>query len=128
MKAGTNNSLKYIPHEKVGLRPNKTIAPLYVREQPPDLMCVIFLLPGTSYLNRTEATNVEKALTRFLQCGINPSQLGVITPYEGQRAHVVNVLLRNGPLRQDLYKAIEVSSVDAFQVNQLTPLEQAIWY
>lgn len=45
-----------------------------------------------------------------------PSQLGVITPYEGQRAHVVATLLRHGPLRQDMYKAVEVSSVDAFQV------------
>eukprot|EP00878_Enallax_costatus_P012969 GHUV01013545.1.p1 GENE.GHUV01013545.1~~GHUV01013545.1.p1 ORF type:complete len:870 (+),score=258.03 GHUV01013545.1:596-3205(+) len=70
---------------------------------------------GTSYLNRTEAANVEKLLTRFLQAGVLPSQLGVITPYEGQRAHVVATLLRHGPLRQDMYKAVEVSSVDAFQ-------------
>ncbi|KAI8467101.1 MAG: P-loop containing nucleoside triphosphate hydrolase protein [Monoraphidium minutum] len=70
---------------------------------------------GTSYLNRTEATNVEKLLTRFLQCGVNPHQLGVITPYEGQRAHVTSTLVRQGPLRQDLYRAVEVSSVDAFQ-------------
>jgi regulator of nonsense transcripts 1 len=70
---------------------------------------------GTSYINRAEAAVVEKVLTRFLQIGVTPAQLGVITPYEGQRAHVVSVLLRNGTLRQDLYKAIEVSSVDAFQ-------------
>ncbi|GAX77331.1 hypothetical protein CEUSTIGMA_g4777.t1 [Chlamydomonas eustigma] len=70
---------------------------------------------ATSFLNRTEATNVEKIITRFLQCGLTPSQIGVITPYEGQRAHVVSVLLRQGTLRQDLYKDIEVSSVDAFQ-------------
>jgi regulator of nonsense transcripts 1 len=42
----------------------------------------------------------------------------VITPYEGQRAHITNTLLRQGPLRQDLYRAIEVSSVDAFQVGR----------
>ena len=59
---------------------------------------------ATSYLNRTEATNVEKVITRFLQCGVNPSQIGVITPYEGQRAHIMSVLLRQGVLRQDLYK------------------------
>lgn len=53
-------------------------------------------LSGTSYLNRTEAANVEKLLTRFLQCGVLPNQLGVITPYEGQRAHVVATLLRHG--------------------------------
>jgi regulator of nonsense transcripts 1 len=51
---------------------------------------------GTSYLNRTEAANVEKLLTRFLQSGVLPNQLGVITPYEGQRAHTVATLLRHG--------------------------------
>jgi len=70
---------------------------------------------GTSFLNRTEAANVEKIVTRLLQNGLNPSQIGVITPYEGQRAHVVSVMLRNGTMRQDLYQEVEVSSVDAFQ-------------
>lgn len=49
---------------------------------------------------------------------MSPQQLGVITPYEGQRAHVTNTLLQKGPLRQDLYRAVEVSSVDAFQVGE----------
>uniref|UniRef100_A0A9I9D6N5 Regulator of nonsense transcripts 1-like protein n=1 Tax=Cucumis melo TaxID=3656 RepID=A0A9I9D6N5_CUCME len=53
---------------------------------------------GTSYLNRTEAANI-----------------GVITPYEGQRAYIVNYMSRNGALRQQLYKEIEVASVDSFQ-------------
>ncbi|MEW5310681.1 MAG: hypothetical protein WDW38_002453 [Sanguina aurantia] len=70
---------------------------------------------ATSFLNRTEATNVEKVVTRLLTNGLSPSQIGVITPYEGQRAHVVSVMLRNGTQRQELYKEIEVSSVDAFQ-------------
>jgi regulator of nonsense transcripts 1 len=80
---------------------------------------VVAVSAGTSYLNRTEAANVEKLLTRFLQAGVLPAQLGVITPYEGQRANIVATLLRHGPLRQDLYKAVEVSSVDAFQVGGL---------
>jgi regulator of nonsense transcripts 1 len=63
---------------------------------------------STSYLNRTEAANVEKVVTRLLQHGLAPHQLGVITPYEGQRAHVVNVMLRSGALRQELYRDIEV--------------------
>mmetsp|Transcript_4499 Transcript_4499/g.6958 ORF Transcript_4499/g.6958 Transcript_4499/m.6958 type:complete len:1165 (+) Transcript_4499:182-3676(+) len=70
---------------------------------------------GTSYLNRTEAANVEKIVTQFLKCGVNPSQIGVITPYEGQRAYIVNHMMRTGPLRQQLYKEIEVASVDSFQ-------------
>lgn len=35
-------------------------------------------------------------------------QIGVITPYEGQRAYIVNHMARNGQLRQQLYKEIEV--------------------
>ncbi|XP_012486781.1 regulator of nonsense transcripts 1 homolog isoform X1 [Gossypium raimondii] len=70
---------------------------------------------GTSYLNRTEAANVEKIVTTFLRSGVVPSQIGVITPYEGQRAYIVNYMSRNGALRQQLYKEIEVASVDSFQ-------------
>ncbi len=32
--------------------------------------------PGTSYLNRTEAAAVEKVVTRFLQNGLAPHQVG----------------------------------------------------
>lgn len=46
---------------------------------------------GTSYLNRTEAANVEKMTTRFLRAGVKPEQIGVITPYEGQRAYLVSL-------------------------------------
>ncbi|XP_075655939.1 regulator of nonsense transcripts 1 homolog [Castanea sativa] len=42
-------------------------------------------------------------------------QIGVITPYEGQRAYIVNYMSRNGALRQQVYKEIEVASVDSFQ-------------
>jgi hypothetical protein len=71
---------------------------------------------GTSFLNRTEASSVEKIVTMYLKCGITPDQIGVITPYEGQRAYVVSHMQRSGPLRSDLYKDIEVASVDSFQV------------
>lgn len=70
---------------------------------------------GTSYLNRTEASNVEKIVTTFLKAGVLPSQIGVVTPYEGQRAYVVNYMQRNGPMRSQLYKDVEVASVDSFQ-------------
>lgn len=70
---------------------------------------------GTSYLNRTEAAAVEKLVTHMLRNGVTPDQIGVITPYEGQRAFVVSYMTRNGPLRSELYKDIEVASVDSFQ-------------
>lgn len=70
---------------------------------------------GTSYLNRVEASAVEKAVTHFLKAGIPSDEVGVITPYEGQRAYVVSHFARMGPLRHDLYRDVEVASVDAFQ-------------
>lgn len=70
---------------------------------------------GTSYLNRTEASSVEKVVTMLLKQGVMPDQIGVVTPYEGQRAHVVQHMQRAGSLRSELYHDIEVASVDAFQ-------------
>ena len=70
---------------------------------------------GTSYLNRTEATMCEKVVTQFLRSGVMPHQIGVVTPYEGQRSYLMAYMQRNGSLRAKLYADIEVSSVDAFQ-------------
>jgi regulator of nonsense transcripts 1 len=70
---------------------------------------------GTSYLNRTEAANVEKLVTLFLRSGVVPDQIGVITPYEGQRAYISTYMARNGTLRKSLYEALEIASVDSFQ-------------
>ncbi|XP_023013225.1 regulator of nonsense transcripts 1 homolog [Leptinotarsa decemlineata] len=70
---------------------------------------------GTSYLNRTEASNVEKIATRFLKSGVKPEQIGVITPYEGQRAYLVQYMQYQGSLHSKLYQEIEIASVDAFQ-------------
>lgn len=70
---------------------------------------------GTSFLNRTEATSVEKIVTNMLKNGVTPDQIGVVTPYEGQRAFVVSHMQKSGPLRSELYKEIEVASVDSFQ-------------
>jgi AAA domain len=42
-------------------------------------------------------------------------QIGVITPYEGQRVYTVNYMQRAGALRTQLYAEIEVASVDSFQ-------------
>jgi regulator of nonsense transcripts 1 len=70
---------------------------------------------GTSYLNVTEAAFVEKCVTRLLKSGIRPNQLGVITPYEGQRSYLVQYMQFHGSMKKDLYKQIEIASVDAFQ-------------
>jgi regulator of nonsense transcripts 1 len=70
---------------------------------------------GTSYLNRTEASMVEKIATKFIKAGIKPEQIGIITPYEGQRAYLVQYMQYSGSLNQKIYQEIEVASVDAFQ-------------
>ncbi len=83
----------------------------YVSQGPEELSA-----SGTSYINRMEAANVEKVVTRFLKGGVTPSQIGVVTPYEGQRSYIVQFMQRNGAMRKQLYAEIEVASVDAFQV------------
>ncbi|KAJ5511802.1 hypothetical protein N7453_003905 [Penicillium expansum] len=70
---------------------------------------------GTSYLNRTEATNVEKIVTRFFKAGVQPRDIGIITPYEGQRSYIVSSMQATGTFKKEHYKEIEVASVDAFQ-------------
>jgi regulator of nonsense transcripts 1 len=70
---------------------------------------------GTSYLNRTEASNVEKIVTRFFKAGVSPKDIGIITPYEGQRSYIVSSMQATGTFKKELYKEIEVASVDAFQ-------------
>ncbi|KAB8237426.1 putative regulator of nonsense transcripts [Aspergillus alliaceus] len=70
---------------------------------------------GTSYLNRTESTNVEKIVTRFFKAGVQPQDIGIITPYEGQRSYIVSSMQANGTFKKEHYKEIEVASVDAFQ-------------
>jgi len=70
---------------------------------------------GTSFLNRTEAASVEKIVTKFLKAGIKPEQIGVVTPYEGQRSFLVQYMAFQGSLHAKMYQEIEVASVDAFQ-------------
>merc|ERR1739838_863808 len=70
---------------------------------------------GTSYLNRCEAQNVGKLVTWLLKCGIKSKQVGVITPYDGQRAYITQMFTRQTTLKQAQYQDIEIASVDAFQ-------------
>ncbi|VDM94925.1 unnamed protein product [Thelazia callipaeda] len=74
-----------------------------------------FSSSGTSFLNRTEAANVEKLATRFLKAGLKPQQIGIITPYEGQRSYIVQFMQTQGALHNKLYLEMEVANVDAFQ-------------
>lgn len=70
---------------------------------------------GTSFLNRIEANSCEKIVTRLLKGMVLPDQIGVITPYDGQRAYLQSHMQMSGPLKKELYKEVEIASVDAFQ-------------
>lgn len=59
---------------------------------------------GVSYLNRTEAINVEKLITMFLKCGVKPDQIGIITPYEGQRVYLVRTIVKYFILFQNILR------------------------
>ena len=51
---------------------------------------------GTSFLNRKEAENVEQVVSAFFNAGLRPDQIGIITPYEGQRAFLMSYMQRHG--------------------------------
>lgn len=74
-----------------------------------------FSSSGTSYINQKEAEFIEKAVTSLLKSNIKPEQIGIITPYEGQRSFIVAYMLKNGSVTTSLYKDIEVASVDSYQ-------------
>ncbi|GMT27754.1 hypothetical protein PFISCL1PPCAC_19051, partial [Pristionchus fissidentatus] len=70
---------------------------------------------GTSFLNRAEAANVEKIASRLIKGGMRPSQIGIVTPYEGQRAYIVQYMQTQGSLSTKLLLDLEIANVDAFQ-------------
>lgn len=70
---------------------------------------------GTSFLNRTEAANVEKLASKLIRGGMRPEQIGIITPYEGQRSFIVQYMHNQGSLNAKLYEEMEIANVDAFQ-------------
>jgi len=54
-------------------------------------------------------------VTTLLREGVAPHEIGVVTPYEGQRAYVSAHMARAGGMPARAYKEVEVASVDAFQ-------------
>ncbi|GMH92250.1 hypothetical protein TL16_g12291 [Triparma laevis f. inornata] len=70
---------------------------------------------GTSYLNRAESATIEKVVTHLLSGGIKAENIGVITPYDGQRTYLTDYLKRSGSLMAERYEGVEIASVDSFQ-------------
>ena len=58
---------------------------------------------------------MEMIVTKFIESGVIPNRIGIITPYEDQKFYIINYMQSNGSLRKDLYKDIKMGSVDTFQ-------------
>ncbi|KAG0436816.1 Regulator of nonsense transcripts 1 like protein [Dictyocoela muelleri] len=67
---------------------------------------------GTSFLNQSETECVAQIINFLLKRNINPQNIGIITPYEGQR---VNIARKLSSIFSSDNLAIDVSNVDAFQ-------------
>ncbi|OHT04991.1 Regulator of nonsense transcripts 1 [Tritrichomonas foetus] len=70
---------------------------------------------GTSFINRQETFLVSQIISKLCKAGVSPKQIGVITPYAGQRCYIGQFLAAAGDLPIDYYRYIEVASVDSFQ-------------
>ena len=93
--------------EKNGQLFSKTISmPKHVFENSCPFFSILIVILLHYLKHRTEAANVEKIVTRFLRAGIKPEQIGVITPYEGQRAYIVQYMQFSGSLHANLYLVI----------------------
>lgn len=70
---------------------------------------------GSSFINRFEAGLVSQIISKLCHAGVNPKDIGVITPYAGQRYFLKTFLTSAGDLPADFYTYIEIASVDSFQ-------------
>ena len=64
---------------------------------------------GVSYFNKAESLIVVSFIKWLVASGVKAEQIGVITPYNGQKAHLLSVL------ESFQFTNIDVASVDGFQ-------------
>lgn len=78
------------------------------------LYCILLMLICFLFVFRTEAANVEKITTRLLKAGAKPDQIGIITPYEGQRSYLVQYMQFSGSLHTKLYQVVNRFGFNGF--------------
>jgi superfamily I DNA and/or RNA helicase len=71
---------------------------------------------GTSFYNPTEASYVVAQVDRALRHDVVPSDIGVITGYSGQRAHIRNEL--RSEFDWEAGEGVDVETIDKFQGGQ----------
>ncbi|EDR26756.1 nonsense-mediated mRNA decay protein, putative [Entamoeba dispar SAW760] len=70
---------------------------------------------GTSYLNDEEVFIIEQIIIKMLVNKVDPSQIGVITPYIAQKQAIISRLSLNRRVSEAQLNDIEIASVDSFQ-------------
>jgi regulator of nonsense transcripts 1 len=69
-----------------------------------------------SFYNHEEAMRVVLALRILMKNGVNPSTIGVITPYAAQKEYIRSIAMQSeGMQMQQFCREVQVASVDAFQ-------------
>ena len=70
---------------------------------------------GTSFANEEEIVVIEHILDRLLKAQVEPSQIGIITPYSLQKKFLRRYLENSGGCIPATYNAITIGPVEAFQ-------------
>lgn len=75
---------------------------------------------GSSFANIDEANKVVEIVWKMIETGIDAQQIGVITPYNGQKSLIEQQFRKKFTANE--FDQLEIASVDGYQVYNLTGL------